>query len=138
MQEIGVGNVVVAAMTQAFFTLSLGIGAMAIFGSYIGKERSLMGESINVAILDTFVALVSGLIIFPACFTYQVEVGSGPSLIFVTLPNVFNNMPMGNLWGALFFVFMTFAAFSTVLAVFENILLLLYGACLNGAGKRPA
>ncbi len=95
---------------------------MAIFGSYIGKERSLMGESINVAILDTFVALVSGLIIFPACFTYQVEVGSGPSLIFVTLPNVFNNMPMGNLWGALFFVFMTFAAFSTVLAVFENIL----------------
>lgn len=122
MQEIGVGNVVVAAMTQAFFTLSLGIGAMAIFGSYIGKERSLMGESINVAILDTFVALVSGLIIFPACFTYQVEVGSGPSLIFVTLPNVFNNMPMGNLWGALFFVFMTFAAFSTVLAVFENIL----------------
>ena len=122
MQEIGVGNVVVAAMTQAFFTLSLGIGAMAIFGSYIGKERSLMGESINVAILDTFVALVSGLIIFPACFTYQVEVGSGPSLIFVTLPNVFNNMQMGNLWGALFFVFMTFAAFSTVLAVFENIL----------------
>ena len=81
-----------------------------------------MGESINVAILDTFVALVSGLIIFPACFTYQVEVGSGPSLIFVTLPNVFNNMPMGNLWGAVFFVFMTFAAFSTVLAVFENIL----------------
>ncbi len=122
MQEVGIGNVVVGAMNQAFFTLSLGIGAMAIFGSYIGKERSLMGESINVAILDTFVALVSGLIIFPACFTHNVQVDSGPSLIFVTLPNVFNNMPFGRLWGALFFVFMTFAAFSTVLAVFENIL----------------
>ncbi len=122
MQEIGILRVVVGAMTQAFFTLSLGIGAMAIFGSYIGKERSLLGESVNVAILDTFVALVSGLIIFPACFTYNVEVGAGPSLIFVTLPNVFNHMSMGNLWGALFFVFMTFAALSTVLAVFENIL----------------
>ena len=120
--EVGIGNVIVGAMTQAFFTLSLGIGAMAIFGSYIGKERSLMGESINVAILDTFVAVVSGLIIFPACFTYGVEADSGPNLIFVTLPNVFNHMPMGNLWGALFFVFMTFAALTTVLAVFENIL----------------
>ncbi len=120
--EVGIGNVIVGAMTQAFFTLSLGIGAMAIFGSYIGKERSLLGESINVAILDTFVAVVSGLIIFPACFTYGVEAGSGPSLIFVTLPNVFNHMPLGNLWGALFFVFMTFAALTTVLAVFENIL----------------
>ena len=122
MKEVGIGNVIVAAMNQAFFTLSLGIGAMAIFGSYIGKDHTLMGESINVAILDTFVALVSGLIIFPACFTYNVEVGAGPSLIFVTLPNVFNHMPLGNLWGALFFVFMTFAALSTVLAVFENIL----------------
>ena len=120
--EVGIGNVIVGAMTQAFFTLSLGIGAMAIFGSYIGKERSLMGESINVAILDTFVAVVSGLIIFPACFTYGVEADSGPNLIFVTLPNVFNHMPMGNLWGALFFVFMTFAALTTVLAVFETIL----------------
>ena len=120
--EVGIGNVIVGAMTQAFFTLSLGIGAMAIFGSYIGKERSLMGESINVAILDTFVAVVSGLIIFPACFTYGMEADSGPNLIFVTLPNVFNHMPMGNLWGALFFVFMTFAALTTVLAVFENIL----------------
>ena len=120
--EVGIGNVIVGAMTQAFFTLSLGIGAMAIFGSYIGKERSLMGESINVAILDTFVAVVSGLIIFPACFTYGVEADSGPNLIFVTLPNVFNHMPMGNLWGALFFVFMTFAALTTMLAVFENIL----------------
>lgn len=122
MREVGIGNVIVGAMTQAFFTLSLGMGSMAIFGSYIGKERSLMGESINVAILDTFVAIVSGLIIFPACFTYHVEAGSGPSLIFVTLPNVFNHMSLGNLWGALFFVFMTFAALTTVLAVFETIL----------------
>ena len=99
MREVGIGNVIVGAMTQAFFTLSLGMGSMAIFGSYIGKERSLMGESINVAILDTFVAIVSGLIIFPACFTYHVEAGSGPSLIFVTLPNVFNHMSLGNLWG---------------------------------------
>ena len=122
MQEVGIGNVIVGAMTQAFFTLSLGMGGMAIFGSYIGKERSLLGESVNVAILDTFVAVVSGLIIFPACFTYGVEAGSGPKLIFVTLPNVFNHMPMGRLWGALFFIFMTFAALTTVLAVFENIL----------------
>lgn len=122
MREVGVGSVVMGAMNQAFFTLSLGIGAMAIFGSYLGKERSLLGESVNVAILDTFVALTSGLIIFPACFTYNVEVGAGPSLIFVTLPNVFNNMSLGNLWGSLFFIFMTFAALSTVFAVFENIL----------------
>ncbi|MDY3014030.1 MAG: sodium-dependent transporter [Evtepia sp.] len=122
MQEVGIGNVIVGAMTQAFFTLSLGMGSMAIFGSYINKERSLLGESVNVAVLDTFVALVSGLIIFPACFTYNVEAGAGPSLIFVTLPNVFNHMPMGTLWGSLFFVFMTFAALTTVLAVFETIL----------------
>jgi NSS family neurotransmitter:Na+ symporter len=122
IKDLGVGNVVVAAMNQAFFTLSLGMGSMAIFGSYIGKDRALMGESVSVAALDTFVALVSGLIIFPACFTHGVEVGTGPSLIFVTLPNVFNAMPMGRLWGSLFFVFMTFAALSTVLAVFENIL----------------
>ncbi|MDY4431366.1 sodium-dependent transporter [Evtepia sp.] len=122
MREVGVGSVVMGAMNQAFFTLSLGIGAMAIFGSYLGKERSLLGESVNVAILDTFVALTSGLIIFPACFTYNVEVGSGPRLIFVTLPNVFNNMSLGNLWGGMFFLFMTFAALSTVFAVFENIL----------------
>ena len=122
MMEVGIGNVIVGAMTQAFFTLSLGMGSMAIFGSYINKERSLLGESVNVAVLDTFVALVSGLIIFPACFTYNVEAGAGPSLIFVTLPNVFNHMPMGTLWGALFFVFMTFAALTTVLAVFETIL----------------
>ena len=122
LQESGVGNVMVGAMNQAFFTLSLGIGSMAIFGSYIGKDRALMGESITVIILDTFVAIVAGLIIFPACFTHGVEVGAGPSLLFVTLPNVFNNMPMGQLWGTLFFIFMTFAAMSTVLAVFENII----------------
>lgn len=116
------GEVLVGAMNQAFFTLSLGIGAMAIFGSYIGKDRALMGESVNVIILDTFVAIVAGLIIFPACFTYDVEPGAGPSLIFITLPNIFMNMPLGRFWGSLFFLFMTFAAFSTVLAVFENIL----------------
>ncbi|MBQ9933409.1 MAG: sodium-dependent transporter [Ruminiclostridium sp.] len=122
MQEIGIGNVIVGAMNQAFFTLSLGIGSMAIFGSYLDKKRSLMGESVNVVLLDTFVALTAGLIIFPACFTFDVEVGAGPSLIFVTLPNVFNNMAMGNFWGSLFFLFMVFAAMSTILAVFENIL----------------
>lgn len=121
MTDIGIGNVIVGAMNQSFFTLSLGIGAMAIFGSYIGKEHSLMGESVRVCILDTMVALCSGLIIFPACFAYGVDVESGPALIFVTLPNVFNNIPMGRFWGSLFFIFMTFAAYSTVLAVFENI-----------------
>lgn len=122
MKEIGIGNVVVGAMNQAFFTLSLGMGAMAIFGSYIGKERALAGEALNVALLDTFVALCSGLIIFPACFAYGVEVDSGPGLIFITLPNIFNHIPMGRLWGSLFFVFMSFAALSTVLAVFEGII----------------
>lgn len=122
LTENGVLNVVVAAMNQAFFTLSLGIGAMAIFGSFIGKERSLMGEALNVTILDTSVALISGLIIFPACFTYDVEVGAGPGLIFQTLPHVFNNMWGGRVWGSLFFIFMSFAAFSTILAVFQNIL----------------
>ena len=125
IEEAGIFNVIVAAMNQAFFTLSLGIGSMAIFGSYIGKERSLFGEAVNVAVLDTFVAFTSGLIIFPACFAYGVNPGAGPALIFQTLPNVFNNMPMGRLWGSLFFVFMSFAALSTVLAVFENII-----ACL--------
>ena len=122
MTEIGIVDTVVAAMNQAFFTLSLGIGAMAIFGSYIGKERSLLGEAVNVAVLDTFVAITAGLIIFPACFAFDVAPDSGPSLIFITLPNVFNHIPLGRLWGSLFFVFMAFAAFSTVLAVFENIL----------------
>lgn len=115
-------KVIVDAMNQAFFTLSLGIGAMAIFGSYINKDYSLVSESKNVILLDTFVAFMSGLIIFPACFTYGIKPTAGPSLIFVTLPNIFNNMQLGRLWGSLFFLFMTFAAFSTILAVFENIL----------------
>jgi len=121
MQKIGIGNVIVAAMNQSFFTLSLGIGSMAIFGSYIGRERALMGESVRVAVLDTFVAISSGLIIFPACFAYGVEPDSGPDLLFITLPNIFNHLPWGRLWGSLFFIFMSFAALSTVLAVFENI-----------------
>ena len=116
------GNVIVGAMNQAFFTLSLGIGSMAIFGSYIGKERSLAGESLNILVLDTFVAIVAGLIIFPACFTFDVEPGSGPSLLFVAMAKVFNNMDGGRWWGSLFFLFMVFAAFSTIIAVFENIL----------------
>ena len=122
IEKIGLLNVIVAAMNQAFFTLSVGMGGMAIFGSYIDKKHALLSESINVAFLDTFVAIVSGLIIFPACFAYHVEPNSGPSLIFITLPNIFNHMPLGRLWGSLFFVFMSFAAFSTVLAVFENIM----------------
>ena len=122
MEEIGFANVIVAAMNQAFFTLSLGIGAMAIFGSYIPKDHALLGESVNVAILDTLVAITSGLIIIPACFAYGVEPDSGPGLIFITLPNIFNHMAGGIFWGSLFFLFMTFAAFSTVLAVFENIM----------------
>ncbi len=115
-------SVVVAAMNQAFFTLSLGIGSMAIFGSYLGKERSMLGESVNVICLDSFVAITAGLIIFPACATYDVEVGAGPSLLFDTMATVFNNMNGGRLWGTIFFLFMVFAAMSTVLAVFENIL----------------
>lgn len=122
MKETGIINTLVMAMNQAFFTLSLGIGAMAIFGSYIGKDRTLLGESINIAVLDTFVAITSGLIIFPACFTFNVDQTSGPSLIFITLPNIFNKIAMGRLWGSLFFVFMSFAALSTVFAVFENII----------------
>ncbi len=122
MQEVGIGATIVAAMNQAFFSLSLGIGAMAIFGSYIGKDHALLGEAVRVGCLDTFVAFVAGLIIFPACFTFNVEVDSGPNLIFVTLPNVFNNMFLGRLWGTLFFLFMAFAAMSTIIAVFENIM----------------
>lgn len=122
MVENGLGEAIFAAMGQAFFTLSLGIGAMAIFGSYIKKERSLMGESINICALDTMVALMAGLIIFPACFAFDVNPGEGPGLVFVTLPNVFNQMAGGQIWGSLFFVFMTFAALSTIVAVFENII----------------
>ena len=122
MFQHGIWEPIYAAMGQAFFTLSLGIGAMAIFGSYIGKEHALLGESVRVVVLDTFVAITAGLIIFPACFTYGVDQTSGPSLIFITLPNIFANMAMGRLWGSLFFLFMAFAALSTVLAVFENII----------------
>lgn len=122
IKEHGVWTVVYNAMGQAFFTLSLGIGSMAIFGSYIGKERRLTGESVNVVVLDTFVAITAGLIIFPACFAYGVNPGAGPGLVFVTLPNIFASMPLSRLWGSLFFLFMSFAALSTVVAVFENIL----------------
>ena len=122
LKATGVSTVIVNAMNQSFFTLSLGIGAMAIFGSYIDRKRTLLGEAINVAALDTLVAICSGLIIIPACFAYGLEPGQGPGLIFVTLPNVFNHMPGGRFWGSLFFVFMSFAALSTVLAVFETII----------------
>ena len=122
IQKAGLWNVIVAAMNQAFFTLSLGIGSMAIFGSYLNKDRSLMGEAVNVTVLDTFVAICAGLIIFPACSSFGVDAGAGPSLIFITLPNIFANMAGGRVWGSLFFVFMSFAAFSTILAVYENIL----------------
>ena len=121
-QEVGVGKVIVAAMNQSFFTLSLGIGAMAIFGSYLEKKNTLLGEAVNVAVLDTFVAITAGLIIFPACFAFGVNPDSGPSLIFITLPNVFISMAGGRIWGSFFFLFMSFAAFSTVIAVFENII----------------
>ena len=119
--EAGIWNVVVAAMNQSFFSLSLGIGSMAIFGSYLKKEHTLMGEAVNVVFLDTFVAFTAGLIIFPACSAFGVEADSGPGLVFTTLPNIFNNMAGGRVWGSLFFVFMSFAALSTVFAVFENI-----------------
>ena len=115
-------SVIVGAMNQAFFTLSVGIGSMAIFGSYIGKDRALMGESVNVIALDTLVAIMAGFIIFPACMTYNIEVGAGPALLFDTMATVFNNMAGGRIWGTLFFLFMVFAAMSTELAVFENIL----------------
>ena len=122
VREVGIGNVIASAMNQAFFTLSLGIAAMEIFGSYMSREHTLLGEGARICMLDTFVAVSAGLIIFPAYFSYGVEVSAGPSLIFVTLPNVFLHMPGGRIWGSLFFLFMTFASFSTVIAVFENIL----------------
>lgn len=119
---VGLKNVITAAMNQAFFTLSLGVAAMEIFGSYMEKDHTLAGEGVRICALDTFVAIMAGLIIFPACFSYNVEVNAGPSLIFITLPNVFINMSGGRIWGSLFFLFMTFASFSTVIAVFENIM----------------
>ena len=120
--ESGLSNVIVAAMNQAFFTLSLGMAGMQIFGSYMSKDNTLTSESIRICLLDTFVALMAGLIIFPACFSFGVEPNAGPPLIFETLPNIFANMPGGRIWGALFFLFMTFASFTTVIAVFENLL----------------
>lgn len=121
VSKIGLGNVITSAMSQAFFTLSLGIAAMEIFGSYMKKEHTLTGEAVRICCLDTFVAIMAGLIIFPACFSYNVEAGQGPALIFDALPNVFVNMAGGRIWGTLFFLFMTFASFSTVIAVFENL-----------------
>ncbi len=121
-KEIGFSTVLMGALNQAFFTLSIGTGAMAVFGSYIGKERSLFGESIHVTVLDTLVAVTAGLIMFPACFSYGIDVNAGPSLLFVTMPNVFANMALGRLWGTLFFLFMSFAALSTAFAVYENVI----------------
>lgn len=134
--ENGLGEAVFAAMGQAFFTLSLGIGAIAVFGSYIKKDRSLTGESIWVTILDTSVAFIAGLIIFPACFAFGIDADSGPSLIFVTLPNVFNAMNNGRLWGTMFFIFMLFAAASTIIAVFENIIS--FAMDLTGCSRKKA
>ena len=134
--EAGAGEVIYAAMGQAFFTLSLGIGALAIFGSYIGKERALTGEAVSVTVLDTLVALMAGLIIFPACFAYGVQPDSGPSLIRITLPNVFNAMAGGRVWGTLFFLFMSFAALSTIIAVFENIIS--FAMDLTGCSRKKA
>lgn len=134
--EHGIGEVVYSAMGQAFFTLSLGISAMAIFGSYIDKSRSLTGEAVNICILDTVVAFMAGLIIFPACFAFDVNPGEGPGLVFVTLPNIFNQMSAGRLWGVLFFIFMSFAALSTIIAVFENILS--FSADLWNWGRKKA
>ena len=122
VKEVGLFHVIIAALNQSFFTLSLGIGSMEIFGSYMNSEHTLLGESLRIAVLDTFVAIVSGLIIFPACFAYGVDPGAGPELIFITLPNVFGEMKGGRFWGSLFFLFMTFASFSTIIAVFENII----------------
>ena len=130
VRQAGLGNVISAAMNQSFFTLSLGVAAMEIFGSYMSKDNTLLSEGGQICVLDTFVALMAGLIIFPACFSYGVEVNAGPSLIFITLPNVFVNMAGGRIWGSLFFLFMTFASFSTVIAVFENLM----SSCMDNLG----
>lgn len=134
--DSGFGEVVFAAMGQAFFTLSLGIGSMEIFGSYIDKKYSLTGEAGRIILLDTFVAIMSGLIIFPACFAYDVNPGAGPELLFITMPNIFNNMAGSRIWSTLFFVFMSFAAFSTLIAVFENIVS--YWIDTHGWGRKKA
>ena len=136
MREAWITEAVFAAMGQAFFTLSLGIGSMAVFGSYIGRERSLTGETVNIILLDTFVAVASGLIIFPACFAFGVKPNAGPGLLFITLPAIFNQMAGGRVWGALFFAFMSFAALSTVVAVFENIVS--YWIDVRGWSRRKA
>ncbi len=136
MVENGIGNALFAAVGQAFFTLSIGMGSMAIFGSYIKKDRRLFGESISIAALDTFVAFTAGLIVIPSCFAYGVDIKAGPSLIFQALPNVFNAMPGGRIWGSLFFVFMIFAALSTVVAVFENIVS--FGIDLHGWSRKKS
>lgn len=122
IKDAGIGNVVFAALSQSFFTLSIGIGAMLIFGSYLDKSRSLTGEAVSITVLDTFVALTAGFIIIPACFSYGIQPDAGPSLIFITLPNIFAKMSGGALWGSLFFLFLTFAAISTIIAVFENLI----------------
>ena len=136
MIESGLSEVVFAALGQAFFTLSIGMGSMAIFGSYISKDRRLLGESVSIAVLDTFVAIMAGLIVIPSCFAYNIEPGAGPGLVFQTLPNVFNDMPGGQIWGTLFFLFMLFAAMSTVIAVFENIIS--FGMELKGWSRKKS
>jgi len=136
LSQAGIGNVIIAALNQSFFTLSIGMGGMEIFGSYIEKDRSLLGEAILVTALDTFVAIVSGLIIFPACFSYGIAPDAGPSLIFLTLPTVFLSMPGGRLFGTFFFVFLFFAALSTMIGVFENIMGISYD--LHGVDRRKS
>ena len=136
ISEIGLMNVIVSAMNQAFFTLSIGIGSMAIFGSYLNKEQTLLKEATNVAVLDTFVAIMAGLIIFPACFSFNVQPDAGPRLVFITLPNIFTQMPGGRVWGALFFLFLFFAALSTIVGVFENIVS--FGIDLFGFSRKKS
>lgn len=138
LKEKGIGNAVFAAMSQAFFTLSLGIGAMEIFGSYLDGKKRITGEAINIILLDTFVALMAGFIIIPACFSFGVEPDSGPSLLFITLPNLFNNMAGGRVWGTLFFIFLSFAALSTIIAVFEELVAIYMDMCAWSRGKAVA
>ena len=136
VEELGLGNIIYGAMSQAFFTLSVGMGGMSIFGSYIDKQKSLAGEAVLISGLDTFVALMAGLIIIPACFSFGIEPNTGPPLIFITLPNIFLSLPMGRLIGTLFFVFLTFAAFTTIIGVYENIIS--YGMDLFGLSRKQS